>query len=112
MLFRSILAASDLNLLEVPVPEWGGSVYVRVMTVGERDAYELEWNRTSGNIEDFRTKFIARCLADATGQRLFTDAEVAALAGKSAKVMNRLWKAAMQHNDLDEPAIQEVAKNS
>lgn len=107
-----ILAASDLNLLEVPVPEWGGSVYVRVMTVGERDAYELEWNRTGGNIEDFRTKFVARCLADDKGQRLFTDAEVAALAGKSAKVINRLWKACMSHNDLDEPAVQEAAKNS
>lgn len=107
-----ILAASDLNLLEVPVPEWGGSVYVRVMTVGERDAYEIEWNRTNGSVEDFRTKFLARCLADDKGQRLFSDAEVAALSGKSAKVMNRLWKAAMKHNDLDETAVQEAAKNS
>ena len=35
-----ILAADDMGLKEVNVPEWGGSVYIRVMTVGERDEYE------------------------------------------------------------------------
>ena len=106
-----ILAANDLGLLEVPVPEWGGSVYLRVMTVGERDAFELEWNGTDGKVDDFRSKFLARCLADDQGRRLFTDAELHLLAGKSAKVMSRLWKAAVEHNNLDEPAIQEAAKN-
>ena len=32
-----ILAADDMGLKEVAVPEWGGSVFIRVMTVGERD---------------------------------------------------------------------------
>jgi hypothetical protein len=35
---EKILAADDLGLLEVPVPEWGDSVFIRVMTVGERDS--------------------------------------------------------------------------
>ena len=107
-----ILATNDLGLLEVAVPEWGGSVYIRVMTVGERDAYELEYNQTGGCIPDFRTKFLAKCLADDKGQRLFTDAEIVTLRDRSAKVMHRLFREALQHNDLDEPKVQEAAKNS
>lgn len=109
---EDILAAADPNLLEVQVPEWRGSVFLRVMTVGERDRYELEWNRTDGKIPDFRTKFLACCLANSKGERLFTDEEVASLSAKNAKVMNRLWKAAMDHNDLSEPKVEEEAKNS
>ena len=109
---EDILTANDPNLLEVQVPEWRGSVFLRVMTVGERDRYELEWNRTNGEIPDFRTKFLACCLADAKGKRLFTDAEITELCEKSSKVMHRLWRAAMDHNDLSEPKVEEAAKNS
>ena len=34
-----ILAADDLGVLKLTVPEWGGDVYIRVMSVGERDFY-------------------------------------------------------------------------
>lgn len=107
-----ILAADDLGLLEVQVPEWGGSVFIRVMTVGERDAYENDWvvNKTRG-VEDFRSKFLARCLCDSKGQRLFDDAEIPALSRKSAKVMSRLWQKAMEHNALADKDVEELAKN-
>lgn len=107
-----ILAADDMGLLEVPVREWGGSVFVRVMTVGERDAYENDWvlNKNKG-VENFRTKFLAKCLCDEKGQRLFSDAEIEALARKSAKVMARIWQRAMEHNALTEDDVEELAKN-
>ena len=54
-----ILAADDLGLLEVKVKEWGGSVHLRVMTVAERDAHELEWlNNKEKGVANFRTKFL------------------------------------------------------
>lgn len=107
-----ILAADDMGLLEVPVKEWGGSVFVRVMTVGERDAYENDWvlNKNKG-VENFRTKFLAKCLCDDKGQRLFSDAEIEALSRKSAKVMARIWQRAMEHNALTEDDVEELAKN-
>ena len=40
-----ILAADDMGMLKLAVPEWGGDVYIRVMSVGERDASENEWMR-------------------------------------------------------------------
>ena len=108
-----ILAANDVNLLKINVPEWGGDVYIRVMTVGERDAYENEWQRKKDTgVDDFRTKFLVRCLVDEKGSRLFDNGDVQRLAEKSARVMNRVWLAAMEHNNLSDASIEELAKNS
>lgn len=108
-----ILAANDANLLKLTVPEWGGDVYIRVMTVGERDAYENEWQRKKETgVDDFRTKFLVRCLVDEKGERLFDNGDVQRLATKSARVMNRVWLAAMEHNNLSDESIEELAKNS
>jgi hypothetical protein len=81
-----IIGADDLNILTVKVPEWkkdgeAGTVYLRLMTVGERDAYECEWlaNKEKG-VPNFRSKFLARCLCVKDGNRIFTDAQVEQLA--------------------------------
>lgn len=109
---EQILAADDMGLLEVPVPEWGGSVYVRVMSVGERDSYENDWivNKNKG-VENFRSKFLQRVLCDETGKLLFETGELDKLAGKSAKVMSRLWQKAMEHNAITDADVEELAKN-
>lgn len=109
---EQILAADDMGLLEVQVPEWGGSVFIRVMTVGERDAYENDWmvNKNKG-VDNFRTKFLQKVLCDEKGQLLFTRDEVDKLASKSARVMSTLWEAAMRHNKLTDSDVQELAKN-
>lgn len=107
-----ILAADDLGLLEVEVPEWGGSVFIRVMSVGERDSYENDWmvNKSKG-VDNFRSKFLQRVLCDEKGELLFTPAELPTLAKKSASVMGRLWEAAMAHNKLTDADVEELAKN-
>jgi hypothetical protein len=82
------------------------------MSVGERDAYENEWMRKKETgVDDFRTKFLVRCLVDEKGNRLFDNGDVAKLAAKSAKVVNRVWQAAMEHNNLSDESIEELAKN-
>ena len=107
-----ILAADDLGMLKLTVPEWGGDVFIRVMSVGERDAYENEWLRKKETgVDDFRTKFLVRCLVDESGNRLFDNGDVTKLATKSAKVVNRLWKLAMDHNNLSDSSVEETAKN-
>jgi hypothetical protein len=107
-----ILSADDLDLLEIEVPEWGGSVYCRVMSVGERDAYEREWiGKRETGVENFRTKFLQRVLCSKDGQLLFTPDEVSALSKKSARVMARLWERTMKHNHLMADDVEELAKN-
>lgn len=109
---EQILAADDLGLLEVKVPEWGGSVYIRVMSVGERDSYENEWmaNKSTG-VPNFRSKFLQRVLCNEKGELLFSKDEVEQLAKKSAAVTGRLWEAAMKHNKLSDADVEELAKN-
>lgn len=109
---EQILAANDLGLLEVNVPEWGGAVFIRVMSVGERDSYENDWmvNKSKG-VDNFRSKFLQRVLCDEKGELLFTPAELPILAKKSAAVMGRLWEAAMKHNKLSDSDVEELAKN-
>jgi hypothetical protein len=109
---EKILAADDLGLLEVPVPEWGDSVFIRVMTVGERDSYENDWVRNKDKgVENFRAKFLQRVLCDDKGSLLFAADEVSKLATKSAKIMSRLWQKAMEHNALTDADVEELAKN-
>lgn len=109
---EQILSADDMGLLEFEVPEWGGSVHIRVMTVGERDSYENEWmvNKSKG-VDNFRSKFLQRVLCDENGELLFTAQEVDKLAKKSARVITRVWEAAMRHNALTDGDVEELAKN-
>jgi hypothetical protein len=118
-LAAQIMAADDLGILKVSVGEWPGSdgkpmtLGIRVMTVGERDAYEREWiGKRETGIDNFRTKFLARCLCHPeSGERLFTDEQVEKLAGKSARVVSTLFDKAMGHNAMSEADVEELAKN-
>lgn len=118
-LAAQIMAAEDLGILKVTVKEWADkegkplTLGIRVMTVGERDAYEREWiGKRETGIDNFRTKFLARCLCHPeTGDRLFTDEQIEKLAGKSAKVVSKLFDKAMKHNAMSESDVEELAKN-
>lgn len=118
-LAAQIMAVDDLGILKVVVHDWPGTdgqpltLGIRVMTVGERDAYEREWiGKRETGIENFRAKFLARCLCHPeTGERLFTDEQVAQLAAKSAKVVSTLFDKAMTHNAMSETDVEELAKN-
>lgn len=106
-----ILAADDLGLRKVHVKEWGGDVYIRVMSVGERDEYERMWiGKKETGVENFRTQYLARVLCDEKGKLLFTRDQVAALANKSGAVMGRLFDEAMRHNRMTEEDVQELGK--
>ena len=109
---HQILGASDNSIKKIEVPEWGGEVCLRVMSVGERDEYENEWLRSKERgMPNFRTKFLGKTLCDESGNRLFTDSEINELSKKSAVVMNRLWQEAMEFNALQEKDVEAIAGN-
>lgn len=110
---EQILAANDAGLMgPISVPEWGGDVFIRVMTVGERDSYERLWiGKKETGIENFRSEYLARCLCDDKGQLIFTRGQVAALAGRSGAVVGRLFDAALKHNNMTEADVEQLAKN-
>jgi hypothetical protein len=108
---EQILSADDMGLKKVHVPEWGGDVFIRVMSVGERDAYERKWiGKNETGIDNFRTQYLAGVLCDEAGKLLFTRDQIDALAQKSGAVMGRLFDEAMKHNRMTEEDVQELGK--
>jgi len=111
-----IVAFNDLKSEVIEVPEWGGSVTIRRMTGGERDAYEADIFESKGaqlqlKRENFRAKLIARCLVDDNGERMFSDGEIAALSKKSAAALDRLFAACQRINGMTAAEQEKIEKN-
>ena len=91
---EQILQSDDLPRETVQVPEWGGEVQVRTMTGTDRDAFEASLIGKEGRLENVRARLVSLTLCDDSGSRLFTDTDIAALGGKSAKALDRVLRAA------------------
>lgn len=108
----AILAADDKKMVDYDVPEWGGSVKLRVMTGTERDRFEGEFVNNNKSVEMVRAKLVAKCLCDDQGNRLFDEAEIPKLGEKSAAVLDRLFSECMKLNRFTKGDVDELAKNS
>ena len=110
---KAILAAQDETVISLNVPEWGGEIGIRAMTVGERDAYENEFmdaKAQNRGVENFRSKFLIATICNEDGEPIFTRKDLDQLAKKSITVVNRVWNAAMAHNALSNEDVEELAK--
>ena len=109
----AILSSTTKKIKKVEVPEWGTPVFMRTMTAGERDAWELAWldKQGKGGVANFRSVFLVKCLCDENGTRLFADNEVEQLAAHDSKVVNRLFEIAREQNGLTSDQVDELAKN-
>ncbi len=101
---EAILAAEDLGLTEVPVKEWGGSVWVRPLTALERT--ELEQRHE----EDMRVKLVVLCSCDEKGKRIFSSADVELLGSKSWTAVQRVFEAALDLNGMGKRAAANLKK--
>lgn len=109
---EQILAAADLPLTEVEVPEWGGTCYLRPLTAGDAGQLQSEMAAADGQVPgDFRARLVARCLVDAEGARLFEDGEIAVLAAKSATVVARLFDQCSRMNALGAEDVETLKGN-
>ena len=116
---QQILAADDTKRACLKVPEWGGEVFVRVMSGTERDMFEAEVygsadRNGSGklNLRNVRAKLAALTLCDESGNRLFTDADIVELGKKSAAALDRVFTVAQHLNGFSDKDVEDLAKNS
>lgn len=107
----AILAAKDTKIsTPVPVPEWGGDVCVKTLSGTERDAFEEAYSENK--MKAFRCRFLVLTLCDEAGERLFSDADVQTLGGKSSVVINRLFDKAWEHNAFTSQAVDALGEDS
>ena len=112
----AILSASDLRPEAVEVPEWGGSVYVRMLTGAERDAFEQSIVQGKGKtrktvMENIRARLCVLCLCDQAGLRIFGDDDIDALGEKSAAALDRCFAVAQRVNGLSGDDVDDLAGN-
>ena len=106
----TILAFPDLATEEVEVPEWGGSVTLRLWSGTQRDAFESEQAKDQNT--NLRARIVARSAIDEAGNLLFTTADVEALGRKSGAALDRLVEAIYRINKYTAKDREEIAKNS
>jgi hypothetical protein len=111
---EAILAADDSNTELVEVPQWGGAVRVRSLSGRERDRIESRLIGKNGKADprglaNFRAALVAATVVDENGQQLFTEADVEALANKSAAALDVIATAATRLSGLSKSDVEDLA---
>lgn len=107
---KSILAADDVRKEKIAVPEWGGDVFLRVLTGTDRDRFEESY--ADQKMKAFRIRFLLLALCDEGGERLFSDDEADILGKKSSVVINRLFEAGWKLNAFTQEAVDALGEDS
>lgn len=110
---KDILTADDIKRELVPVPEWGGDVWVRGMTGAERDKFESGIVEQRGsnqtlNMSNIRAKLASMTICDGDGKRLFAEGDVQALSQKSAAVLQRVFVVAQRLSGIGDDDVKEL----
>lgn len=115
---QDIVESNDMELEELEVEEWGGSVYLGSLSLADRINYEEKHRNEKGTIGNpSDTKYILDLLQitlrDDEGEYLFPNAEDAQfLAEKKDTVILRIFKACSEHHSIDKSDIEDIKKKS
>ena len=94
----------------VPVPEWGGDVWVRTLSASERDQLEMQWEKTKRI--HFRARLVYYCACDDAGKDLFREEDIPILGAHSTSAITRIVDVAFRLNKFTREDIEELEKNS
>jgi hypothetical protein len=109
-----ILQAQDIKTEKVFVPEWGGEVNVKTLTGEERDRFEqsLFGDKSEKKMNNIRAKLCAASIVDDAGKQIFTEADIAAIGGKSANALDAVFAVAQRLSGLSKSDVDALVKNS
>lgn len=105
-----ILSADDLKREPLEVPEWGVTIFVRVMSGSERDRFEAAHLKAPE--KDFRARLAVACVCDEAGAPVFTADDVPALGAKSSAALTRISEVAARLNRMGKEDYDELGKGS
>lgn len=93
----AILTVQDVPGEVVPVPEWGGEVYVKALSGGD----VLDMAKRFGDANGDIPLLVYSIVDEETGERLFTMADIAALGTKSLAGLTRVLSVIKRISGLD-----------
>ena len=111
-----ILGSSDIDHRDVDVEEWGGTIRIAAMSAAERDSFEAGMLDNKGKSDpkrllNFRARFIASCIVNEDGKRLFAASDIVALGKKSAAPISRVFDQCREINGMTEEDVDEIEGN-
>lgn len=114
---EQIISRQDLPSEQLPIPEWGCTVEVRGMTAQQRaqfleDNFDDKGKPVVSPLSLYPGLVVAHTFDPATGERVFTDADVDALGEKAALVLERIAQKALSLSSLQPSAVDDAAKKS
>jgi len=117
---QRIDAAQDIPREPAVIPEWGISdqdgLFLKGLSGAERDSFEkaiIEQKGSSTRVktEMMRSRLVALSLVDADDNRIYSDADIKTLGGKSAVVLDRLFAKAMTFSGMSADDIEVLAED-
>jgi hypothetical protein len=103
-------------LQEVQLPQWGGFVYIRPLTVAEQTKLaelgtKFEKANTAARIKNITLQVIKWSVTDADGAPLFDDGDLDQLLQADASAIMSLQDAIIRYSGLTEESRRELEKN-
>ncbi len=115
-LSKDSILNSKPQLKEIEVPEWGGSVFVRPITLQEQATLAdmgAKFDRGSVvvRMKHVTLQLIRWAVCDADGLPMFDEKDAETLMGKTASAFLRLQDAILKYSGLTEKSREELEKN-
>jgi hypothetical protein len=101
---KKIDAATDFKIEVREVPEWGGTVYLKTLSVAE--GIDFQSAKESVHEEKVVALYLTFALCDEEGKRLYQASDTDSLCEKNPKVLLRLFYDALALNKMDEGSDQ------
>ena len=108
-----ILAAKDIEIVEIKVPKWGGSIWVKSLSAREREEFEAALFGT-GKLElhNIRAKMASLAVCDENGNPLFTEEDIEELNKKNTAVLQKIFVKCQELSGIGDKVVEKLAKNS
>lgn len=109
---HQIYAAVDFKTEMVDIPEWGGEIEIRTMSVGQKFEYDNFIEEKKPTMQELALYVIKKCCIDDQGKLMFTDEDDQLLLEKSVQSLMRLFDACVALNRQRASDVEDAAKNS
>jgi len=114
---EDILKANDVEVRDVAVPEWGGTVRVRALSGYDRDAYQASMMQMQANGQmsaefgNLTAKLVSRAVVDEDGNPIFNEFDIGPLGQKSSVALARVYNVAAELSGITERAVEAATEN-